>query len=238
MGHGGSPGPAPRDCGTALGPSQLPRRPHWQPTTSSWCHARVPPSKSLCLIDHRDSFTHNLARYLAELGWRPQVMRAEAVDLEQLRAANPGAIVLGPGPGPPERATLARQVFDEFTDRPVLGVCLGHQVLALAHGAQVTRGAQPVHGRADPLEHSGRGLLRGVAPRFRAARYHSLTVVEESLPDHLQVDARSPDGAIQALRSLRASHFGLQFHPESILGEWGHRILGNFLETIVPVDAS
>jgi anthranilate synthase/aminodeoxychorismate synthase-like glutamine amidotransferase len=193
---------------------------------SGWCHAPV-----LVLIDHRDSFTHNLARYFAELGAAPRVLRDTEWTWEQLQALGPERIVLGPGPGPPDRARLALEVWTRAHRLPVLGVCLGHQALGLAHGARIARGPEPVHGRADRIEHSGRGLLRGIAPGFRAARYHSLVVEEPSLPADLVVDARAPDGSVQALRVLDRPHFGLQFHPESILGEWGHRILANFLES-------
>jgi anthranilate synthase/aminodeoxychorismate synthase-like glutamine amidotransferase len=192
----------------------------------------------LVLIDHRDSFTHNLARYFAELGAPPRVVRDTETDWNALVALGPSRIVLGPGPGSPERARLAVEVFQRATELPVLGVCLGHQALGLAHGARVTRGAEPVHGRADRIEHSGRGLFRGLAPGLRAARYHSLVVEERSLPSELIVDARAPDGSVQALRASDRPHFGLQFHPESILGEWGHRILANFLESKAAPDAS
>lgn len=190
------------------------------------------------LIDHRDSFTHNLARYFAELGAPPYVVRDTESSWDALLALGPSRIVLGPGPGSPERARLAAEVFARAVELPVLGVCLGHQVLGLCRGARIARGPEPVHGRADAIEHSGRGLFQGVAPGFRAARYHSLVVEERDLPACLTVDARAPDGSVQALRATDRPHFGVQFHPESILGEWGHRILANFLESSAAPRAS
>lgn len=192
----------------------------------------------LVLIDHRDSFTHNLARYFAELGVPPHVVRDRDLNWGALAALQPTRIVLGPGPGSPERARLAAEVFQRARALPVLGVCLGHQVLGLARGAHVVRGPEPVHGRADRIEHSGRGLFRGLAPGLRAARYHSLVVDESTLPAELIVDARAPDGSVQALRATDCPHYGVQFHPESILGEWGHQILANFLESNPVSDAS
>ncbi len=184
----------------------------------------------LLLIDNFDSFVYNLARYLEELGRETRVVRNDAIDVQGIRALAPEAIVLSPGPCDPPKAGVSLQVVRDIGGEiPILGVCLGHQVIGAAHGGEVIRG-KPVHGRAARIHHDGRGIFQGIPSPFLAARYHSLVVSEHGLPDSLEVTARLEDGTIMALRHRELPMVGVQFHPESVLTEHGHRLLENFLE--------
>ena len=184
----------------------------------------------LLLIDNFDSFVYNLARYFDELGQQTFVVRNDAIDPAGVRGLNPEAIVLSPGPCDPPKAGCSLAVVRELgAEIPILGVCLGHQVIGAAYGGSVVRG-EPVHGRATEIHHRGEDVFRGIPSPFRAARYHSLIVAEEGLPGELEVTARLADGTIMGLRHARFPVFGVQFHPESVLTEHGHKLLENFLE--------
>lgn len=188
----------------------------------------------LLLLDHRDSFTFNLVQALAALGAEVRVASAERVSAGEVLSAGADRIVLGPGPGPPERACLARELA-RTSPVPVLGVCLGHQAIAAAYGARVVRGGRPIHGHATEIEHTGEGLFAGAARPLRVGRYHSLAVDPESVPgDSLEVIARDGSGGVQALRHRTRPIFGLQFHPESVLTEGGAVLLENFLRVPPP----
>lgn len=188
---------------------------------------RAPPM--LLLIDHRDSFTFNLAQSFAGLGAEVRVASAENLSAEEVFGLDPASIVLGPGPGPPDRAELAHRVVREARV-PVLGVCLGHQVLAQAFGARIVRGARPIHGHSALLKHPGTGLFQGLPDPLEVGRYHSLVVDPASLPeDELEVTARDLEGGVQGLRHRTRPLFGVQFHPESILSPGGSQVLQNFL---------
>ncbi len=184
----------------------------------------------LLLIDHRDSFTFNLAQAFAGLGAEVRVASAENLSAEEVFELEPASIVLGPGPGPPDRAELAHRVALEARV-PILGVCLGHQVLAQAFGARILRGPRPIHGHAARLTHTGSGLFEGLPAPLEVGRYHSLVVEPGSFPEEqLEVTARDLEGGIQALRHRDRPLFGVQFHPESILSPGGTQILENFLK--------
>lgn len=183
----------------------------------------------LLLIDNYDSFVYNLARYAVELGHETRVARNDAMTVDEIRALEPEGIILSPGPCDPERAGVCVEVVKELGARiPILGVCLGHQVIGHAYGAEIVRG-EPVHGRVGTIHHDGRGIFEGVPTPFEAARYHSLIVAPETVPDDLEVAARLADGTIMALRHRELSVVGVQFHPESILTQHGHHLLANFL---------
>jgi len=184
----------------------------------------------ILLIDNYDSFVYNLARYLTELGCETRVCRHDAISVSEIRELRPRAIVLSPGPGAPAQAgiclELVRQLAGEI---PLLGVCLGHQVIAEALGGEVTRASEPVHGRTSLVRHEGTPLFSDLANPFRATRYHSLVVSESTLPNELRVTARTEEGIVMAIEHTRYPLYGVQFHPESILTESGHTLMRNFL---------
>jgi anthranilate synthase component 2 len=184
----------------------------------------------LLLLDNYDSFVHNLARYCAELGCETEVVRSDAVTVEEVRARAPEAIIISPGPCTPREAGVSVDVVRELgAEIPMLGVCLGHQAIAAALGGKIVRAPEPVHGRTSAIMHDGTSLFAGLPQPLTATRYHSLMVEEASLPAELRITARSADGLIMALEHARWPVFGVQFHPESILTDSGHRLLGNFL---------
>jgi anthranilate synthase component II len=189
----------------------------------------------LLLIDNYDSFTYNLYHYLGELGARVEVRRNDQLAVDEALALAPDGIVLSPGPCTPKEAGICVELVRRAaTVCPILGVCLGHQAIAAAFGGRVVRAATVMHGKVSEVEHGGTGLFEGLPSPFRATRYHSLVAEPESLPECLEVDARTPDGVIMGLvhRTLPVS--GVQFHPESIATEHGHRLLANFLDMVGP----
>lgn len=184
----------------------------------------------ILLIDNYDSFVFNLARYLCELGCDTRVVRNDAVSVEDVRILSPAAIVISPGPCSPNEAGVSVAMLRELGPSiPMLGVCLGHQSLAAAFGGKVIRAAEPVHGRTSWVRHSGTPLFTGITNPFRATRYHSLVVDAASLPPELEVTAWTEEGVPMALEHQRHRLYGLQFHPESVLTEFGHQLLTNFL---------
>jgi anthranilate synthase/aminodeoxychorismate synthase-like glutamine amidotransferase len=184
----------------------------------------------LVVIDNYDSFTYNLVQYLGELGADPRVFRNDQVTIAELEALSPKQLVISPGPGEPHDGGISNEALRRFGPAiPVLGVCLGHQCIGHVYGAKVSRAPRLMHGKTSAVYHNGRGLFSGVPNPFQATRYHSL-IVEESLPDCLQVTAFTREGEIMALQHKDYPVAGVQFHPESILTEHGKRILRNFLE--------
>lgn len=184
----------------------------------------------LLVIDNYDSFTYNLVQYLAELGALPRVFRNDRISVDEVSGLAPERIVISPGPGVPERAGISVELIRRLGSRvPVLGVCLGHQAIAVAMGGRVIRAPEPVHGKTSAIHHRGSGLYEGIGNPFVATRYHSLVVERESLPDCLEVTAETDDGLIMGLRHRELPMEGVQFHPESILTAEGKRILANFL---------
>ena len=184
------------------------------------------------VIDNYDSFTYNLVQYLGELGATVVVRRNDEATIDELRGLGHDRVVISPGPGRPEQAGVSLEVISEFGPRmPLLGVCLGHQAIGLAFGGEVVRAPSPVHGKTSTVEHTGKGVFAGLSPSFQAGRYHSLIVGETTLPDDLEVVARTKeDGLVMGLRHRRLPIHGVQFHPESVLTNEGRRILRNFLE--------
>jgi anthranilate synthase component 2 len=184
----------------------------------------------LLVIDNYDSFTYNLVHYLGELGGESEVWRNDKIALDQIDAMAPEAIVLSPGPSMPDQAGICLSLISRFAPTtPILGVCLGHQALGQAMGGEVVRAPHLVHGKTSKINHTGKGLFRGLNSGFEATRYHSLIVKQQGLPDVLEVTASTDDGLIMGMQHRRYPSHGVQFHPESIASENGHAILQNFL---------
>ncbi|QGJ72329.1 Glutamine amidotransferase of anthranilate synthase or aminodeoxychorismate synthase [Planctomycetales bacterium 10988] len=188
----------------------------------------------LLLIDHFDSFVHNLSRYFQLLGQETLVVRSDNVSIEAIQDWNPAAIVLSPGPCTPGDAPESLEIVRQLGSKlPMLGVCLGHQIMAEALGGNVVRAKQPYHGRASEIQHDGLGVFQGLPETFAVGRYHSLIVAEHELTSEWVVSARTvEEGTVMALRHRAWPLVGLQFHPESILTEHGLELLANFLRTI------
>ncbi len=184
----------------------------------------------LLLIDNYDSFTYNLYHYLGVLGVDVEVRRNDALTAAEALAMRPAAIVISPGPCDPDRAGICLDLIAAAAGRtPILGVCLGHQSIGQAFGGRVVRAPVPMHGKLSRISHSATGLFAGVPSPFTATRYHSLMVAREGLPACLEITATSEDGVIQGLAHRTLPIHGVQFHPESIATEQGHRLLANFL---------
>jgi anthranilate synthase/aminodeoxychorismate synthase-like glutamine amidotransferase len=184
----------------------------------------------IAMIDNYDSFTYNLVQYLGELGAELAVYRNDKVELEELRELRPDQIVISPGPGDPDDGGVSNDVIRELgKTTPILGVCLGHQCIGQVFGGVVSRAPRLMHGKTSNVYHNGKGVFNGVPSPFQATRYHSL-IVEEPLPDSLEVTAFTRDGEIMGLRHQEFPVVGVQFHPESILTEHGKKILRNFLD--------
>jgi anthranilate synthase component 2 len=193
----------------------------------------------ILMLDNYDSFTYNLVQGLAELsGGQVEVVRNDAASPDELLALEPRAVVVSPGPGTPEQAGVSVGLIKAANDVPLLGICLGHQALAVARGARIERAPEPVHGKTSLIHHTGEGLFDGIPNPFEATRYHSLVVNRDSIPDELVVTAWTEDDQVMALSDRNRPHFGLQFHPESYLSSDGMRMLARFLEIAgVPVAA-
>jgi para-aminobenzoate synthetase component II len=184
----------------------------------------------ILVIDNYDSFVHNLARYLRELGWSTQVVRNDGFSLDEIAALKPSHIVISPGPCTPNEAGISVATVRRFGPSiPILGVCLGHQSIGQAFGGRIVRARRPMHGKTSMILHSGSGIFAGLPNPLRATRYHSLVVAKEDLPEDLLITAESQEGEIMALAHRRHPIVGLQFHPEAVLTEHGYDLLRNFL---------
>jgi len=184
----------------------------------------------LLLIDNYDSFTYNLVHYLGELGAEAEVVRNDAITVDEALAARPDAIVISPGPGTPDEAGISVDLVRRAPeDLPILGVCLGHQAIGAAFGARVGRCHEIMHGKLSAVTHAGTDIFRDLPQGLSVTRYHSLTVEPDSLPADLVATARSQSGVVMGLAHRGRPVYGVQFHPESIASEHGHALLGNFL---------
>lgn len=192
----------------------------------------------ILLIDNYDSFVYNLVQYLAQLGASPEVVRNDEVDLEVI--ADVDGVLVSPGPGTPRAAGRSIDVVLECaeTGTPMLGVCLGHQALAEAFGAVVSRAPELLHGKTSQVHHDGQGVLAALPRPFTATRYHSLAIEAGSVPDELEVTARTDSQVIMAVRHRTLPLEGVQFHPESVLTEGGHTMLATWLATCGNRDAA
>ncbi|HXJ08321.1 MAG TPA: aminodeoxychorismate/anthranilate synthase component II [Burkholderiales bacterium] len=185
----------------------------------------------ILMIDNYDSFTYNLAQYLGELGAEPKVVRNDSLTVQDVEKLKPTHIVISPGPCTPNEAGITLETIERFAGKmPILGVCLGHQAIGQAFGGKVVRAKQVMHGKTSRIRHDGAGVFSQIENDFVATRYHSLVVEEVSLPKNLLITARSEDGEIMGLRHRSLPVEGVQFHPEALLTEHGHKMLQNFLE--------
>ncbi|MDQ0918695.1 aminodeoxychorismate/anthranilate synthase component II [Paenibacillus sp. V4I5] len=184
----------------------------------------------ILVIDNYDSFTYNLVQYLGEIGEEVIVHRNDEIDLAGVEALAPDHILISPGPCTPNEAGISLSLIDHFKGKiPIFGVCLGHQSIGQAFGGDVIRAERLMHGKTSEIFHDGKTLFEGLPSPFVATRYHSLIVKTETLPDCLEVSARTAEGEIMALRHKEYAIEGVQFHPESIITQHGHQILRNFL---------
>mgnify|MGYP001182011204 CR=1 FL=1 len=183
------------------------------------------------LIDNYDSFTYNLFHFLGELGATLTVKRNDAITVAEAMALGPQGIILSPGPCDPDRAGICLDLVAAAAEArtPLLGVCLGHQSIGQAFGGRVVRAPVPMHGKLSAIHHTGEGIFRDLPTPFTATRYHSLVVDRPSLPGELAITAETEDGLIMGLAHRDLPIHGVQFHPESIASEHGHRLLANFL---------
>ncbi len=184
----------------------------------------------IVIIDNYDSFVFTVARYFAELGVETQVVRNDAISSMEVERLEPEAIVLSPGPCGPREAGQSMNIIESLSGKiPILGICLGHQCIGEVFGGEVVRAKEPMHGRSSAIDHDGSGVFKGLPSPFRAGRYHSLIVKSIEDSSDLRVTARSEIGEVMGLAHASHPTYGVQFHPESVLTEYGHAMLGNFL---------
>jgi anthranilate synthase/aminodeoxychorismate synthase-like glutamine amidotransferase len=187
----------------------------------------------ILVIDNYDSFTYNLVQFLGEMGAELQVFRNDQITVDHIRDLQPSHIVISPGPGTPDDAGVSLDVIRELgATTPILGVCLGHQCIGQAYGGVVTRADRLMHGKTSMIYHKSDTLFTGVPSPFEATRYHSLIVEEKTLPESLMITAFTDDGENMAMRHREHPVIGVQFHPESILTNYGPRLLKNFMENV------
>ena len=192
----------------------------------------TPVRRRVVVIDNYDSFVYNLVHYLGELGAEPDVHRNDGLTVDQIVSSRPDAILLSPGPGRPEDAGILCELIEPAARAgiPVFGVCLGHQAIGHVFGGRVVRAPELMHGKTSQVEHHDTGVFAGLPNPLTATRYHSLVIEPETLPECLEVTATTADGMIMGVRHRDLPIEGVQFHPESILTEGGHRMLDNFLK--------
>jgi anthranilate synthase component 2 len=186
----------------------------------------------ILMIDNYDSFTYNIVQYLFELGADVNVKRNDEITVEDIKKMeNIDAIVISPGPCTPNEAGISVETIKEFKGKyPILGVCLGHQSIGSAFGAKIIKAKCLMHGKTSKIYHNKKGLFEGIENPFEAVRYHSLVIDENTLPKDIEITARTEDNEIMAIEHKKYPIWGVQFHPESILTEYGHKLLGNFLK--------
>ncbi len=187
------------------------------------------------MLDNYDSFTYNLVQYLGELGEKVRVLRNDEASVDAIEAMAPQRVVISPGPCTPNEAGVTLELIARLAGRvPILGVCLGHQAIGQAFGGRVVRAQKVMHGKVSRIRHDGKGVFAGVPQDFVATRYHSLVVERASLPDCLALTAQSEDSEVMGLRHRALAVEGVQFHPEALLTEHGHKMLQNFLKGETP----
>lgn len=188
----------------------------------------------IVMIDNYDSFTYNLVQYMAELGAEVQVYRNDKITVNSLRVLNPSGIVISPGPGRPENAGISMDTIQTFSGKiPLLGVCLGHQAIAMAFGGEIVSAKNLMHGKTSHVTNDGKAIYHKIRSPFKAMRYHSLVVNRETLPGMFDISSESDDGEIMGIRHREHPTEGVQFHPESIMTKVGKRLLRNFLSQTI-----
>lgn len=193
---------------------------------------------TVLVVDNYDSFVHNLARYFRELGQKVEVVRNDALTVDEIAARRPGHLVISPGPCTPNEAGVSLDAISRLAGRvPILGVCLGHQCIGQAFGGKVARAGRPMHGKTSRVTHHGDDLFTDLTNPLTVTRYHSLVVEHDGFPDCLEITGESEDGEIMALRHRTLPIWGVQFHPEAVLTEHGHALLANFL-ALRPAEAA
>lgn len=182
------------------------------------------------MVDNYDSFVYNLAAYMVENGQRVLVRRADLIDFNEVQKLNLEGIIISPGPKRPQDAAVSRKILEVYQGIvPILGVCLGHQIIAQFYGADICRGLVPCHGKISKIEHDSSGIFTGLPVKYSVTRYHSLVVSEKGFPISLNITARSEnDGVVMGLEHIHLPIYGVQFHPEAVLTEYGHELLLNF----------
>ena len=187
----------------------------------------------LLMIDNYDSFTYNLVQYFGELGQEVKTFRNDQITIEEIKKLDPKYIVISPGPCTPKESGISMQVIDSFKEKkPILGVCLGHQAIGAAFGANIIKAKELMHGKTSEIQHDGNFLFEGMPDNFTATRYHSLVIEEKTLSEDFIINARTVDGSIMGIQHCKLNVSGVQFHPESIMTEDGKKLLSNFLNTI------
>lgn len=190
----------------------------------------------ILVVDNYDSFTYNLVQYLGELGEEIEVVRNDTITIDEIKRKKPEKIVLSPGPGTPDQAGICLDLIKSLSGQvPILGVCLGHQAIAQAFGGKVIPANRLMHGKTSPVSHDGRSIFQGIPSPVTVTRYHSLIVGRDGLSKELEISAETDHGEIMAIRHCRFPVEGVQFHPESILSEYGKQILANFIQAKNPV---
>ena len=185
------------------------------------------------VIDNYDSFVYNLVQYLGELNAEPLVKRHDAITIDEVENISPDALLISPGPGNPKQAGISVDLIKWAAGKiPVLGICLGHQCIGEAWGGKIIHAPQVMHGKTSLISHNETGLFKDIKSPFKATRYHSLIVDPNSFPNELEITARTDDGLIMGLRHRELEIHGLQFHPESVLTSYGHKLIENFLLSV------
>ena len=185
------------------------------------------------VIDNYDSFVYNLVQYLGELNAEPIVKRHDAITIDEVEEISPHALLISPGPGNPKQAGISVDLIKWAAGKiPVLGICLGHQCIGEAWGGNIVHAPEVMHGKTSLISHNESGLFKDIESPFNATRYHSLMVDPESFPDELEITAKTDDGLIMGLKHKQFEIYGLQFHPESILTSFGHKLIENFLLSV------
>jgi len=190
-------------------------------------------SFKVLVIDNYDSFVYNLVQYLGELNAEPIVKRHDAITIDEVEDISPHALLISPGPGHPQQAGISVDLIKWAAGKiPVLGICLGHQCIGEAWGGKIVHAPQVMHGKTSLISHNESGLFKNIESPFNATRYHSLMVDPESFPNELEITAKTDDGLIMGLKHKEFEIYGLQFHPESILTAYGHKLIENFLLSV------
>lgn len=181
------------------------------------------------IIDNYDSFVYNLVSYFHELGQETILYKNDEITIEEINKIKPEGIVISPGPKSPTKSGMSEEIVKEFHGKiPILGVCLGHQVIGHVFGADIVKGERPMHGKVTPINHNNNGLFIDIPSPYFVTRYHSLVVEQRNLSDDIQIDAKDENGTIMALSHKQYPVYGVQFHPEALLSEYGYHILENF----------